>query len=78
MKLVKIKDSDYVRDMQSNAVLNVNKQELDEFNTKRHKILEEKKDKEETKIRLSKLESDLGEIKQLLKDIVDIRSGNAN
>lgn len=78
MNLVKIKDSQYVRDMQSNAVLNTNASELNEFNMKRHKILTEKREKEETKTRLAKLESDINDIKNLLVEIVNLRSNNGN
>ena len=68
MELVKIKDHpSLMRDMSSNAVLNTNQDELNEFNIKRQKILTEKREKEETKLRLSKIEIEMAEIKQLLK-----------
>lgn len=78
MNLVKIKDTTYVRDMQTNAVLNVNAKEINEFNEKRQKILSDRKEKEETKLRLAKLESDMSEIKKLLIEIVQLRSNNGN
>ena len=67
-----------MRDMSSNAVLNTNKDELNQFNTARQKILSEKREKEETKIRLAKIEEDMLEIKQLLRDIAQLRSANGN
>lgn len=78
MNLVKIKDTAFVRDMQTNAVLNINSKELDEFNQKRQKILSEKREKEETKLRLAKLENDMTDIKNLLIEIVQLRSNNGN
>ena len=78
MKLVKIKDSEFVRDITSNAVLNVNQKEIFEFNEKRQKILKEKQEKEETKIRLAKMEQDMEEIKKLLKEITELRLNNGN
>lgn len=77
MKLAKIEDHpDLVRDMETNAVLNVNKKQIDEFNLKRQKILQEKKEREQTQNRLNEIESDVREIKDLLKEL--IRSKNAN
>jgi hypothetical protein len=78
MKLVKIKDSEFVRDMTTNAVLNVNQKEIFEFNEKRQKILKEKQEKEESKIRLAKMEQDMEEIKKMLKEITELRLNNGN
>jgi hypothetical protein len=79
MELVKIKDHpSLMRDISSNAVLNTNKQELDEFNKKRQKIIGEKREREETKLRLAQIEQDMMEIKQLLKYIAQLRSANGN
>jgi hypothetical protein len=78
MNLVKIKDSEFVRDMSTNAVLNVNQKTILEFNEQRNKILREKQEKEETKLRLAKMEQDMQEIKQLLKEITDLRLNNGN
>lgn len=79
MKIAKVVDNpSLVRDLESNAILNVNQKELIEFNLKRKKILEEKIEKEETKIRLAKIEQEMSDIKQLLKEIAQLRSQNAN
>jgi hypothetical protein len=75
MNFAKIKDTpEFVRDMKTNAVVRLDTRELDEFNQRRRKILEEKKEKEETKLRLAKIEDDMQEIKSLLKEITQIRS----
>ena len=79
MELVKIKDyPSLMRDMSSNAVLNTNQEELLEFNSKRQKILNEKREKEEMKLRLNQIEQDMAEIKNLLRDIAQLRSANGN
>jgi hypothetical protein len=80
MKLVKIKDEpNLIRDLETNAILNVNyNKEIEDFNLKRQKIIQEKKDKEETKIRLAKIEEDMLEIKNLLKEISLLRSKDVN
>lgn len=67
-----------VRDMESSAILNTNQREIIDFNLKRKKILEEKFEKEETKVRLAKIEQEMSDIKQLLKEIAQLRSQNAN
>lgn len=67
-----------VRDMESSAILNTNQKEVIDFNLKRKKILEEKFEKEETKVRLAKIEQEMSDIKQLLKEIAQLRSQNAN
>lgn len=78
MQLVKIKDSEYVRDVSTNAVLNTNKTEIDEFNTKRAKILQDKREREETKMRLAKIEEDMECIKNLIKEMIQLRDNNGN
>lgn len=70
MNFAKVKDNpEFVRDMSTNAVLRFDAQELNQFNERRKRILEEKKEKEETKSRLSKIEDDMQEIKKMLKEI---------
>ena len=67
-----------MRDLNTNAIINTNRQEIESFNLKRRKILEEKQEKEETKNRLAKMEEEMGEIKQLLRELAQIRSSNGN
>lgn len=79
MKIAKVVDNpSLIRDMDSNAILNTNQKEIFDFNLKRKKILEEKAEKEETKIRLAKIEQEMSDIKQLLKEIAQLRSQNAH
>lgn len=67
-----------MRDLNTNAIVNTNQQEIESFNLKRRKILEEKQEKEETKNRLAKMEEEMSEIKQLLRELAQIRSSNGN
>lgn len=79
MKYAKVKNHpNLVRDMETNAILNVNQKEILDFNLKRKKILEEREEREETKIRLAKIEQEMNDIKQLLKEIAQLRSENAH
>lgn len=78
MKYLKIKDSAFIRDVKSSAILNTNEAELMEFNDKRRRILEQKKQSEETRNKIIKLEEDVNEIKNLLKELIQSRSTNGN
>lgn len=79
MNYAKVKDNPtLIRDMETYAILNTNEKEIAEFNLKRKKILEEKFEKEETKLRLAKIEQEMNDIKELLKEIAQLRSQNAN
>ena len=77
MRYLKVENNEeLVRDMESKAILNTDKSALDVFNLQRRKILEQRKNTEMTNDRLSRLESDIGEIRNLLKEI--LRSNNGN
>jgi len=69
MTLVKVKDSTYVRDINSKAILNTDRNGLDEYNMKREIAKRQNLEKEKDKDRLNKLEQDMQEIKQLLQNI---------
>jgi len=74
MSIVAIKDNDkLVRDTHSKAVLNTDRNGLNEYMMKRELAKKEKKEKSETKERLAKLESDMQDIKQLLIEIAALR-----
>ncbi len=69
MTLVKVRDSTYVRDINSKAILNTDRNGLDEYNMKREIAKKQNLEKEKEKDRLNKLEQDMQEIKQLLQNI---------
>lgn len=71
----KVKDhNNLVRDMQSKAVLNTDKLGLQDYLQKRELAKKEQSDKMETKERLAKIEEEMSEIKNLLRDIATMRS----
>ncbi len=79
MEYLQIKDTpEYLRDMKSSAIVRVDKKELNDFNLRRKKIIDETKEREETKERLCKLENDISCIKNLLEEIAAIRLNNVN
>ena len=74
MSLVSIKDNQkLVRDTHSKAVLNTDRNGLNEYLMKREMAKKEMCDKTETKERLAKLESDMQDIKNLLIEIAALR-----
>uniref|UniRef100_A0A6C0JYE6 Uncharacterized protein n=1 Tax=viral metagenome TaxID=1070528 RepID=A0A6C0JYE6_9ZZZZ len=79
MRQIPIKDDlNFARDMKSNAIIRTNPKELNDFNSKRARILKDMSDKEESKLRLEKLENDMACIKKLIQDMASIRSENAH
>lgn len=74
MSIVAIKDNNkLVRDTQSKAVLNTDRNGLNEYLMKRELAKKEINEKSETKERLAKLESDMQDIKKLLIEIAALR-----
>ena len=70
MTIVGIKDHALlVRDTHSKAVLNTDKNGLNEYLMKRQLAKQELEEKTETKNRLAKLEEDMHDIKSLLVEI---------
>ena len=70
----KVKDhSGLVRDMQSKAVLNTDRAGLQDYLQKRELAKKEQADKSETKQRLAKIEEEMSEIKELLREIAAMR-----
>ena len=73
MDQVRITDTSYVRDIHSKAVLNTDRNGLNEYLMKREIAKKHQAEKEETKERLAKLENDMTEIKNLLHEIAQMR-----
>jgi hypothetical protein len=77
-EVIKVKDSpELVRDISSRAILNTDRKGLQNYNLQREKILEQKREQQRTKERLNKLESDIGDIKNILQELL-VRSNNGN
>ena len=75
---VQIKDSKYVRDLSSKAVLNTDRQGLEEYLTKREIAKKSQNEQNATKERITKVEQDMAEIKMLLKQLLSQRDTNGN
>ena len=69
MPLVKVDDTSFVRDIHSKAILNTDKNGLNEYYMKRELAKKQAIEKQQDKVRLDKLEEDMQEIKQLLLQI---------
>lgn len=70
----KVKDHDnFIRDMNSKAVLNTDRVGLQEYYQKREIAKKEQSEKMETKQRLAKIEEEMSEIKDLLREIALMR-----
>ena len=67
----KVKDHDnLVRDMNSKAILNTDKLALQEYYQKRDLAKKELSEKTESKQRLDKIENEMSEIKDLLRELI--------
>ena len=73
METVHITDSKYIRDIHSKAVLNTDRNGLNEYLMKREIAKKQQAEQLETKERLAKLENDMTEIKNLLHEIAQMR-----
>lgn len=75
---VQIKDTKYVRDLSSKAVLNTDRQGLEEYLVKREIAKRTQAEQNETKERVTKIEQDMAEIKMLLQQLLGQRDTNAD
>ena len=74
MALVKVENhNNLVRDTSSGAVLNTDRTGLQEYYRRRELVKKELLEREETKVRLQKMEQEMQDIKELLKEIAMIR-----
>lgn len=75
----KVKDHDnLVRDMNSKAVLNTDRVGLQDYYLKRDSVKKEQSEKLEIKQRIEKIEKDMSEIKELLREIAMKGNNNGN
>lgn len=75
---VKIKDQNLIRDLNSNAVLNTDKNGLREYLIKKEVVRKQNEEQKDIKTRLMKVEEDMNIIKNLLQEIISIRNVNGN
>lgn len=71
--LIQTEDESLLRDVNSKALLNKNINALREYKNRKNFVENIKKDENETKVRLAKLESDMQDIKNLLIEIASLR-----
>jgi hypothetical protein len=76
--VVKITDTNYVRDIHSKAVLNTDRKALDDYLMKKEIAKRQQEESEETKQRLQMIEKEMQEVKQLLLDLKSMRTSNGN
>jgi hypothetical protein len=70
----KVKDHNHlIRDINSKAVLNTDKAGLNDYMMKREIAKKQKEEQSETKMRLTQLEQDMSEIKNMLIEIAQMR-----
>ena len=75
----KVRDHEHlVRDMRSKAVLNTDKEGLQEYLRKRDIAKKQQEEQLDAKNRLEKIEQDMSDIKNLLKELVNLRSKDGN
>lgn len=73
MTTVQITDTRLVRDIHSKAVLNTDRNGLDEYLMKKELARKGQQEQSETKQKLTQLENDMAEIKKMLQDIAELR-----
>lgn len=71
--LVQIPDTTMVRDIHSKALLNTDRAGLQDYYTKREIAKKQNSAQVETKQRLDTIESEMQEIKSLLRDLIQVR-----
>jgi phage-related baseplate assembly protein len=71
--LVQIPDTTMVRDIHSKALLNTDRAGLQDYYTKREIAKRQNFAQVETKQRLDTIESEMQEIKSLLRDLIQVR-----
>lgn len=73
MPTVQIKDTRFIRDIHSKAVLNTDRNGLDEYLMKKELARKGQQEQSETRQKLTQLENDMAEIKKMLQDIAELR-----
>lgn len=73
-----IEHENLIRDMHSKAVLNTDKEGLQDYLRKRNVAKKQQEEQVETKNRLTKIEQDMSEIKNLLQNIANSRFRDGN
>jgi hypothetical protein len=76
---VPIKDKkDFVRDVSNKAILNTNMEELKTYYAERDLAIRKNEEKLMMEQKVNKLEEDITDIKQMLRELVQMRNPNGN
>lgn len=78
IKYLPIKGTNYVRDMKSGAILNINKTELNSYYAQREIRRKEQFERDQIKDRMNQLETDIQEIKNMIVRLTKMRVNNDN
>jgi hypothetical protein len=73
MQTVQIQNTELVRDMKTNAVLNTDVDGLHRYRVNRQRILESKKSEQNTKERLSSLEQEIVSLRKIISEITSLK-----
>lgn len=76
--LVQVENTSFVRDIHSKAILNTDKVGLHNYNVQKELYKKEQQEKKNADNRLTKLEEDMSEIKNLLVQLVNTGKLNGN
>lgn len=72
MEFLKVQGhDDLVRDPQTNAIINTNKNEYEEYKMRKESRLKEKQKIEDIESEVSSMKNDLDEIKSLLRSLIN-------
>lgn len=71
MTILKVKDTELVREVESNAIINKNRDELNSYLTKRKYLAEQKNQINKLKNEISDIKSDVTDIKNLLTKLLE-------
>jgi len=72
--IVPIKNTEFVRDMDTKAVLNTDAAGLIRYKQNRKKSIRERQDSLDTKNRIAAMEQELISLKQLISELANLRS----
>ncbi len=78
MSTIKITNTEFVRDMDSSAVLNTDINGLHQFELARKRIKAERLDRSETRVRLQQLEHSMSELKLMIAELIAFKGSHGN
>jgi hypothetical protein len=78
MSTIKITNTEFVRDMESQAVLNTDVSGLQQFELTRKRLKSERAERSETKERLKQLEQSMTELKLMIAELITLKGSHGN